>query len=123
MSPRAAWRLETLGFEQVNEYVAGKNDWLASGMPREGRLADLVLAADVLRTDAATCAIDERVSAVLARIDGSPFPFAFALNERQVLLGRLRKSAAHERGDAIVADVMEPGPSTVRAMEPAEALA
>ncbi len=39
MSPRAAWRLESLGFTRVYDYVAGKVDWFAAGFPREGRLA------------------------------------------------------------------------------------
>ncbi|MDP9404293.1 MAG: rhodanese-like domain-containing protein [Actinomycetota bacterium] len=33
MSPRAAWRLEHLGFAQVYDYVAGKVDWMAAGLP------------------------------------------------------------------------------------------
>ena len=36
MSPRAAWRLESLGFTKVYDYVPGKTDWLAAGLPREG---------------------------------------------------------------------------------------
>lgn len=39
MSPRAACRLATLGFEQIYDYVAGKSDWLARGLPREGEKA------------------------------------------------------------------------------------
>lgn len=35
MSPRAAWRLERMGYE-VADYVAGKADWLAAGLPVEG---------------------------------------------------------------------------------------
>ncbi len=31
MSPRAACRLETLGFAQVFDYTAGKAEWLAYG--------------------------------------------------------------------------------------------
>jgi hypothetical protein len=34
MSPRAAWRLEGLGFERVYDYVPGESDWFASGLPR-----------------------------------------------------------------------------------------
>ena len=41
MSPRAAWRLEGLGFERVYDYVPGKADWFASGLPKEGRLASV----------------------------------------------------------------------------------
>lgn len=33
MSPRAAWELESLGFAQVFDYVPGKTDWFASGVP------------------------------------------------------------------------------------------
>src|SRR5680860_1446480 len=33
MSPRAAWRLERLGFSSVYDYVAGKLDWMAAGLP------------------------------------------------------------------------------------------
>ena len=28
---------ESLGFTQVYDYVPGKNDWLAAGLPREGK--------------------------------------------------------------------------------------
>ena len=38
MSPRAACRLEAFGFRPVYDYVTGKADWLASGLPTEGRL-------------------------------------------------------------------------------------
>ena len=34
MSPRAACRLDTLGFEHVYDYLTGKYDWLARGLPR-----------------------------------------------------------------------------------------
>ena len=33
MSPRAASRLERLGFEPVYDYVSGKVDWMAAGLP------------------------------------------------------------------------------------------
>src|SRR6266511_4403171 len=36
MSPRAAWRLESMGFAEVYDYVAGKADWGAAGLPLEG---------------------------------------------------------------------------------------
>ena len=36
MSPRAACRLESLGFGEVYDYVAGKLDWMAAGLPTEG---------------------------------------------------------------------------------------
>jgi CBS domain-containing protein len=39
MSPRAARRLEGLGFERVYDYVPGKADWFVSGLPRESNPA------------------------------------------------------------------------------------
>jgi len=48
MSPRAAWRLETLGFEHAYDYVGGKADWLAHNLPGEGATADQPRAGDLL---------------------------------------------------------------------------
>ena len=61
MSARAAWRLESLGFARVYRYAAGKVDWFGAGMPREGRLAAVPCAADVVRKDIVTCRPDERI--------------------------------------------------------------
>ena len=36
MSPRAAWRLESIGFTRAYDYVAGKADWGSFGLPLEG---------------------------------------------------------------------------------------
>src|SRR5438093_12548462 len=35
LSPRAAWRLEQLGFVDVADYAGGKMDWLARGLAFE----------------------------------------------------------------------------------------
>ncbi len=40
MAPRAAARLETLGFDPVHEYKAGKLDWMAVGDVHERVKAD-----------------------------------------------------------------------------------
>lgn len=39
MSPRAACRLEQLGFAEVYDYTTGKADWLAHGLDTEGEQA------------------------------------------------------------------------------------
>ena len=49
MSPRAAWRLESLGFSKVYDYVEGKADWAVAGLPREGDKAGFNRAIDVVR--------------------------------------------------------------------------
>ena len=37
MSPRAACRLERIGFERVYDYVGGIADWKGAGLPLEGK--------------------------------------------------------------------------------------
>ncbi len=51
MSPRAAWRLESLGFHDVYDYVDGKLDWMAAGLPTEGTNAEHPRAGDLARKD------------------------------------------------------------------------
>jgi hypothetical protein len=71
MSPRAAWRLEQLGFAHVYDYTAGKVDWLAAGEPSEGEghPAARVLAA--LETAVPVCRLgDEAETAVAAAAAG-----------------------------------------------------
>src|SRR5260221_14657247 len=67
MSPRAAWRLETLGFRDVYDYTDGKLDWMAAGFPMEGTNAERPRAAEVARKDVVTCRLDERLGGVSAR--------------------------------------------------------
>lgn len=115
MSPRAACRLETLGFTKVHDYAAGKVDWLAHGLPVEGTHADRSTAGSLARHDAATCSTGEQVEAVQRRIDASPYGFALVLSTGRVLLGRVRRSALESAGHgAGIEPFMEPGPSTIR---------
>ncbi len=67
MSARAASRLISLGFSHVYRYQAGKADWFASGLPREGKEAHVPRVADVAKRDVATCRLDERVADVRDR--------------------------------------------------------
>jgi hypothetical protein len=114
MSPRAACRLETLGFEQVYDYMPGKADWLARGLPREGAKAAERRAIEFARQDAVTCHRTDTLAAVRPRVDASPYGFTFVV-EAGILLGRLRKAALESDPNATAEDAMEPGPSTVRA--------
>jgi CBS domain-containing protein len=123
MSPRAACRLETLGFARVYDYVLGKADWLAHGLPTEGDQAGVPRAKDLLRDDVVTAQLDEPVGAVRERVARSPYGFAFVLAQDGTLLGRLRKAALDGDADSAAQEVMEAGPSTVRADSKLEKLA
>ncbi len=114
MSPRAAWRLETLGFTRVYDYVAGKADWFAAGLPREGKLASVPRAGDVARRDFPTCKLHERVGDVAGRMRDAGDDFCLVVTDGDVLLGRVRESVLDGDAEAHIEDVMQSGPSTVR---------
>ena len=115
MSPRAACRLDTLGFEQVYDYMPSKVDWMARGLPLEGTRAFERRAIDFARHDVATCELNENVEDIAHRITDSLYGFGLVLSATGVVLGRLRGSALERHTKARAEEVMESGPSTVRA--------
>jgi hypothetical protein len=84
MSPRAAWRLEALGFAQVHDDVAGKADWLAHGLPREGERAAVPYAGDLVDTEPPTCTLHDTVGHVSAALDVVPDDVPNAVSGRAV---------------------------------------
>ncbi len=122
MSPRAACRLEALGFEEVFDYVPGKVDWLARGLPREGAKATERRASDAIHHDVVTALLEDRVGDVRADVEASRYGFALVVSEGGVLLGRLRRAALEGDPDQPASAVMEAGPSTVRADTPLDKL-
>ena len=114
MSPRAASRLESIGFAPVYDYVAGKADWLAYGLPREGTAATEPTVAEFARTDVPTCRLDERLTDVQARVRDSDWDTCIVVNDERVVLGRLGRAALAQDADARVVDVMTEGPTTIR---------
>jgi len=114
MSPRAAWRLESLGFSDVYEYVAGKLDWMAAGLPTEGTNAQRPRAGEVARTDAPTSGLLECVGDVRERAQTAGFDAAVVVNEAGVVLGLLRSRELNADPDLPIERAMRPGPSTFR---------
>ena len=114
MSPRAAARLESLGFDQVYDYVAGKTDWGSAGLPLEGANGTGTRAAAHLRTDVPVCHLDDRLHDVCDRLEASGWDTCFVIDERGVVLGRLGRRAIRGRRDVSAEEAMTPGPSTVR---------
>jgi CBS domain-containing protein len=122
MSPRAAWRLEQLGFAAVSEYTNGKSEWLGYGLPTEGAEAARPRAGDVVRCDVPTCRIDDGLETARERMRGSDWDLCIVVNESGVVLGRLRASKLDESAAGTAEAVMEPGPTTVRPDERLEEL-
>jgi CBS domain-containing protein len=122
MSPRAAWRLEALGFTQVHDYVAGKADWGSAGLRLEGDNPSNTRVSAYVRGDVPTCHLDERLRDVRQRLSESGWDLCFVVNEQHVLLGRLSKRALRSEDDASVEEAMTPGPSTIRPSARLEAI-
>src|SRR5262245_59454775 len=122
LSARAAWRLETLGFTRVFRYAAGKADWLANGLPVEGRQAEIPRAGVLARTDVPICHLNDRAGDVLGRIRTSnrvsapaqSWDMCVVINGRRVTLGVLGGEAMTSNPNATAEQLMEPGPTTIR---------
>src|SRR5262249_54198400 len=121
MSPRAAWRLEAAGFGPVYDYMAGKADWLAAGLPFEGTAP---LAGVFSPRGPATRGGRPPVWGGLGVLEAPGVPPALVGHEAGVVMGAAyRDKLAAAAGEAAVGTVMRPGVSTVRPSEDAAALA
>jgi CBS-domain-containing membrane protein len=98
----------------VYDYVPGKVDWLARGLPTEGERADEERVGDRARDDVVTCRLDAPVEPVRDEIDASRYGFALVTTEDGTLLGRLRGSSLEDGVSGTAEEHMDPGPSTVR---------
>src|ERR687888_1832072 len=114
MSPRAAWRLESIGFTQVHDYVAGKADWGSAGLPLEGARGSDTRVGAHLRRDVPTCRLDEQLSEVRVRVRAAGLDTCFVVNDAQIVLGRLGRAALAGDDERSVEQAMSAGPSTVR---------
>ncbi|MGH2655505.1 MAG: CBS domain-containing protein [Actinomycetota bacterium] len=122
MSPRAAWRLERLGFTQVYDFVPGKMAWLAMGWPREGTAASVPNAGEVARRGTPTCALDDRVGDVREKVLAVGREVCIVVNDVGIVEGRLRGRALEETPEATAEEAMEIGPTTSRPNERIEPL-
>jgi rhodanese-related sulfurtransferase len=114
MSPRAAWRLERLGFGPVYDYAAGKVDWMAAGLPTVRADTSERRALDAADRDPPTCRPDDRV----VDVAGTYARSVVVVNDRGIVLGRLNPAEVEAADSTLIEDVMQPGPATVRAHEP-----
>jgi CBS domain-containing protein len=114
LSPRAAWRLESLGFGQVYDYVAGKLDWIAAGLPTEGAAVGRPTAGTVARREVPTCRLEDSLSDVRERVRAAGWDACVVVNEERIVMGLLRAEELGREGDVTAESAMRPGPSTFR---------
>src|SRR5258705_7954261 len=117
MSPGAACRLMQLGFAPVYDYTLGKADWIAAGLPsvRAGQPSRRVV--NAVRPDVPTCAADTAAELALQQARAHGWDRCVVTAGQGTVVGILRagRIGANERAQA--AEVMQPGPTTVRAHE------
>jgi rhodanese-related sulfurtransferase len=113
LSARAAWRLETMGFQEVYRYTPGKADWLAAGWETEGTQSKKARIRQMIHKDVATCALRERLEDVKSRRRPNQ-DMCVVVNDRNIVLGVIQGETWDANPLARVAEVMQPGPRTIR---------
>ena len=114
MSPRAACRLEAIGFETVYDYTAGIADWKAAGLGVEGSEDPGLRIADATRPDIPTALSHETLGTARRRVDESGWDEALVVDCDGLVVGRLRGTPWDADDHQTVDTVMEAGPTTVR---------
>jgi CBS domain-containing protein len=117
MSPRAACRLTQLGFAPVYDYTLGKVDWIAAGLPtvRAGQPSRRVL--DAVRRQVPTCAPGSPAGPALQQARARGWDRCVVVAGQGTVVGVLRAGRISATEQAPAAEVMQPGPATVRAHE------
>jgi CBS domain-containing protein len=98
----------------VYDYVDGKLDWMAAGLPTEGTNAKLPRAGSTARKDVPTCGLKDRLGDVRDRVRGQGWDSVVVVNEERVVLGLLRSAELDKDADLLIERAMRPGPSTFR---------
>jgi len=106
-----------MGFSRVYRYAPGRADWSAAGLPMEGTGARPLRAIDVVRRNPPTRRVGNPVREAAKATEVSVLPVCIVLNNQGIVLGRLRRGAISADPGARVEEIMEEGPTTVRADE------
>ena len=96
------------------DYVDGKLDWMAAGLPTEGTNALLPRAGSTARKDVPTCGLKDRLGDVRDRVRAQGWESVVVVNEERVVLGLLRSAELDKDSDLVIERAMRPGPSTFR---------
>jgi rhodanese-related sulfurtransferase len=121
-SARAAWRFESMGFQEVYRYSAGKADWLSANFGTEGTNAKKPRLKNQLIKSVPTCALRERMENVQHRRRPTD-DICVIINDRGIVLGVIQGEAWNADPQSRVAEVMDSGPKTFRPhLDPKQAL-
>ncbi len=113
LSARAAWRMESMGFQEVYRYTPGKADWLAAGWETEGSQTNKERVGRIVLKDVPKCGLRERMENVKLRRRPSQ-DLCVVVNDRNIVMGVIQDKSWEADPQARVSDVMRPGPRTFR---------
>ena len=102
--------------------MAGKADWLATALPSEGSSATLLDARTAVRGDDIVCHLDDRLGDSIDRVQAAGKDVCIVVDDHHVVLGRVRGRALDGDPRAVIENVMQSGPSTIRPDTPLEAV-
>lgn len=115
MSPRAAALLEAYGFPEVYDYIDGKAEWLARGLPDEGEQASQKTLGDIAHRQVPTARVDDPAEPLMKRLDDAGEPVCVVLEpDSDIVLGLVRRADLNHANGQRVEAMMAPGPSTWR---------
>lgn len=98
--------------------MAGQADWLAFGLPTEGRDAGKPRARDVaVHRGVPTCALTDRVSDIRSKVKVSGWDSCLVIDDRGIVFGRIQSDNLRGAPDTAAEEIMAPGPTTVRQSE------
>ena len=87
---------------------------MGAGLPTEGTNTQRPRLVDVVRRDAPTCSLDERLGDVRDRAVAAGWDACVVVSQDRVVLGLLRAKELQADPQLLVERVMRPGPSTYR---------
>src|SRR5436309_7140619 len=112
LSARAAWRLESMGFQEVYRYTLGKEDWIAAGFETEGPESSKPRLKQYIKENVQTCLLRDRMQEVQNR-RGS-HDICVVLNDRKIVMGIIQGDAWNANPLSRASEAMDPAPRTFR---------
>jgi Mg/Co/Ni transporter MgtE len=103
-----------MGFPEVYDYAAGEADWIAMGQPTVHNTGERI--EQVARRDAPTCALQDTVESVRAKLP-KDWNVCVVLNSDRIVLGLIDFSQEVDR-DKSIGEIMRPAPLTFRPGRP-----
>jgi Mg/Co/Ni transporter MgtE len=117
MSPRAACRLEQLGYNAV-DYAGGKADWAAAGLALDRPSEAVATVGEFCHRDVPTCGVNDPIGRIAEVVSASAFETCLVVTPDRCVVGRLLRAQLREDPGRPAGEVMRLGPSTFRPSVP-----